>query len=180
MGHISRRNPLYNDPVADANQTQPQLVASGAERFSGGRVDLKWAATKTLGFTLKGVFTRAVTTASPDLPQEIGRPISRLPSYTVSAIMRHRPPGAQAGFTWGAGWQYLDGYVVNYEDTRRDFLKYPGYGLLSLNAGYQWRWANRQLQVETAVRNAIDRDLLASNARVGTGREFTLSARMVF
>ena len=177
---ISRRNPLYNDPVADANQTQPQLVASGAERFSGGRVEIKWAATKTLSLTLKGVFTRALTTASPDLPQEIGRPISRLPSYTVSANLRYRPPGAQAGVIWGAGWQYLDGYVANYEDPRRDFLRYPGYGLLNLNAGYQWRWASRQLQLEAAVRNAFDRDLLASNVRVGTGRELTVSARLVF
>ena len=70
--------------------------------------------------------------------------------------------------------------MANYEDPRREFLKYPGYGLLNLNAGYQWAWANRQLQLETAVRNALDRDLLATNARVGTGREFTVSARVVF
>jgi iron complex outermembrane recepter protein len=178
--NIARRNPLYNDPVADAAQNQPQLVASGEERFSGGRLEVRWAATKALNFTLKGVVTRAITTASPDLPQEIGQPIPRLPGYTVSANLRHRPPGATAGFTWGAGWQYFDGYVANYEDTRRDFLAYSGYGLLNLNAGYQWRWANRQLQLETAVRNALDRDLLASHARVGAGRELTVSARLVF
>jgi iron complex outermembrane receptor protein len=178
--HIARRNPLYNDPVADANQTQPQLVASGEERFSGGRLELKWTATKTLVFALKGVFSRAITTASPDLPQEAGRPITRLPSYTVSANLRHRPPGNQAGFTWGAGWQYLDGYVANYEDTRRDFLDYPGYGLFNLSSGYQWRWGTRQLQLEAALRNAFDRDLLASHARVGAGRELTVSTRLVF
>ncbi|HEY8993676.1 MAG TPA: hypothetical protein VIM71_03245 [Lacunisphaera sp.] len=178
--HIARRNPLYNDPVADANQTQPQLVASGEERFSGGRIELKWAANKTMTFSLKSVFSRAITTASPDLPQEIGRPITRLPSYTVSANLRHRPAGNQAGFTWGASWQYLDGYVANYEDSRRDFLEYPGYGLCHLSSGYQWRWGARQLQVEAALRNAFDRDLLASLARVGAGRELAFSARLVF
>ena len=30
---IVRRNPLYNDPVADADHTQPQLVTSGEEEF---------------------------------------------------------------------------------------------------------------------------------------------------
>jgi iron complex outermembrane recepter protein len=178
--HIARRNPLYNDPVADANQTQPQLVASGEERFSGGRLELKWTATKTLVFSLKGVFSRAITTASPDLPQETGRPITRLPSYTVSANLRYRPPANQPGFTWGAGWQYLDGFVANYEDSRRDFLDYPGYGLVNLSSGYQWRWGTRQLQLEGALRNAFDRDLLASLARVGAGRELTVSARLVF
>jgi len=178
--NIARRNPLYNDPVADANQTQSQLVAAGEERFSGGRVDLKWAVTPAVNFTLKGVFTRAITTASPDLPQEAGRPITRLPSYTISANLRHQPQGKTGGYIWGAGWQYLDGYVANYADPRRDFLQYPGYGLCSLNAGYQWRRAGRQFQVETAMRNTFDRELLTSQARVGAGREFTFSARLVY
>jgi len=30
------------------------------------------------------------------------------------------------------------------------------------------------------VRNVFDRDLLVSHARLGTGREISLSARMVF
>ncbi|HWA27761.1 MAG TPA: hypothetical protein VG734_19045 [Lacunisphaera sp.] len=178
--HIARRNPLYNDPVADANLTQPQLVAAGEERFSGGRMEVKWTATKTLSLMLKGVYTRAITTASPDLPQEIGRPIPRLPAFTLGTNLRRRPAGGTTGYTWGIGWQYFDGYVANYEDTRRDFRYYPGYGLLQLSAGHQWSWAKRLLLVEGALRNALERDLLASNARVGAGREVTLSSRLVF
>jgi iron complex outermembrane recepter protein len=178
--HISRRNPLYNDPVADANLTQPQLVASGEERFTGARMEVRVSASPTLNLSIKGVVTRAVTTASPDLPQEIGSPITRLPAFTLAANLRHRPPGKRSGYVWGAGWQYIGGYVVNFADTRRDFLQYPGYGLASLNAGYQWRWAERQLLVDATVRNAGDRDLLGSNARVGAGRELVLSARYQF
>jgi outer membrane cobalamin receptor len=85
-----------------------------------------------------------------------------------------------AGITWGVGWQYLDGYVANYADTRRDFLEYPGYGLFSLNAGYQWRWTRRQLQLESAVRNTFDRELLASQGRAGAGCEVTFSVRLVY
>lgn len=178
--HIARRNPLYNDPIFDANQTQPQLVAAGEERFSGGRVEFKWAASKTLQLGLKGTYTRAITTASPDLPQEVGRPISRLPALTLNSTVRHRPAAGQAGFTWGAGWQYLSDYLVHYADTRRDFLQYSGYGLATLSTGYQWRQGLRQFELETGVRNAFNRDLLASNARIGAGREVTFSGRMMF
>ncbi|MCF7759515.1 MAG: TonB-dependent receptor, partial [Cephaloticoccus sp.] len=177
---ISRRNPLYNDPIADANQTQPQLVAAGEERFSGGRMDLKWAATPTLQVSLKSSYTRALTTVSPDIPQEVGRPIARLPALKMNLALRHRPGGLTNGLTWGAGWQYLSNYVANYADSRRDYLAYPGYGIVQVSTGYQWRVGKRQLDLETGVRNLFDRDLLASNARVGTGREITFSARMIF
>ena len=37
--NISRRNPRYDDPIFDAGQTQPQLVASGEEyRLAAGDV----------------------------------------------------------------------------------------------------------------------------------------------
>lgn len=178
--HIARRNPLYNDPLADAAQTQPQLIAAGEERFAGGRLELKWTPAKTVVMSLKSTCTRAITTASPDLPQEVGRPISRLPSYTVSATLRHRPLAKLKGFGWGAGWQYLDGYISNYADSRRAFLEYPGYGLCTLSAGYQWRWPKRQFDLDAGLRNVFDRDLLASNARNAAGREVTVTARLVF
>ena len=178
--HIARRNPLYNDPIADADQTQPQLVASGEEEFSGGRLELKWMPSKTFVVALKSVATRAITTASPDLPQEVGRPITRLPPLNLSAHLRHRPAGALAGFNWGASWQYIDGFVANYADARREELIYPGYGLASFTTGWQWRRNNRILELDLAVRNALDCDLTASHARVGTGREFNFSTRLIF
>ena len=178
--HIARRNPLYNDPIADADQTQPQLVASGEEEFSGGRLELKWTPAKTFVVALKSVATRAITTASPDLPQEVGRPITRLPPLNLSANLRHRPAGAPAGFNWGASWQYIDGFVANYADARREELVYPGYGLASFTTGWQWRRNSRNLELDLTVRNAFDRDLTSSHARVGTGREFNFTTRMIF
>lgn len=178
--NIARRNPLYNDPIFDANQTQPQLVASGEERFSGGRLEFKWAASKTLQVSFKGTYTRALTISSPDLQQEVDRPITRLPALTLISSVRHRPAGNQPGYTWGVGWQYLSSYVVHYPDARRDYLEYPGYGLATLSTGYRWRRGVRLLELEVAVRNGFNRDLLASNARVGAGRECTFSAKMTF
>jgi len=171
---------VKHDPFSPLLQNQPQLVADGEERFNGARLEMKYAITSTVNFSIKGSFTRAITTASPDLPHEVSQPITRLPSYNVSASLRGRPPATENGFTWGTGWMYLDGYVANYADQRRDFLAYPGYGVVSLSAGYLWRTKTRQIELDTGMRSALNRDLLASNARVGAGREVVVSARLTF
>ncbi len=177
---ISRRNPLYDDPIADANQTQPQLVAASEERYRGVRGDLRWQLTKPLSLQLRGVAMQAITTKSPDLPQEVGREIPRLPALTASAQFRYRPPGPVSGFFGALAWQYVDGYVANYADTRRDLLAYPGYGVVNANFGRAWRGKQRTLELEFGLRNVFDRDLLASHARLGAGRELTFSTRLIF
>ncbi|MCC6415356.1 MAG: TonB-dependent receptor, partial [Opitutaceae bacterium] len=178
--HIARRNPLYNDPVADAAQNQPQLVAAGEERFTGAKFEFKWKTTDTVSAQIKGSYVRAITTASPDLPAEVGRPIARLPAFTLNSSIRGAPPGGRNGLIWGLGWQYVSGYVANYADPRRDFLDYPGYGLVTLNTGYQWQLGKRQLRLDTQLRNALNRDLLASHARANAPRELTVTARLTF
>lgn len=177
---ISRGNPLYNDPIADTSQTQPQLVASGEERFSGTKFEGKWKSSDTVSLYMKGSYMRAITTASPDLPQEVGRPISRLPAYNVNTSISRRPMANRTGATWALGWQYISQYVANYEDSRRQELAYPGYGLISLNAGYQWLIGKKRISLNTQLRNAFDRDLLASNARNNAQRELTISTRVLF
>lgn len=177
---ISRRNPLYDDPIFDANQTQPQLVASGEERYRGLRAELKWQLAKPVSLVLRGVHLQARTTASPDLPQEVGRAIARLPDTTATAQLRYRSARPQGGFFGSLAWQYVAGYVANYQDTRRAFLEFPGYGLVNASAGRAWRGKTRTLEVEAGVRNVLDRDLVASNARLGALREFTFTTRLVF
>jgi len=178
--HIARGNPLYNDPVADANQTQPQLVAGGEERFRGARLEAKWQFNKQVTLLLKGTQVRAITTASPDLPQEVGRPLARLPEYNLSTSLRYRTAAPQGGLGWNVGWQYFSGFVGNYQDSRRAYLDYPGYGLVSGSASWTWRRKNRQFELEAGVRNALGRDLLAALARPGAGRELVFSARASF
>ncbi len=178
--HISRRNPLYDDPVFDPNQTQPQLVAAGEERYHGVRAEARWQATPAIAISSRLVAMRAITTASPDLPQEIGRAISRLPAFTNYTQLRYRKPGPKGGPFAAGTWQYVSNYVANYADTRRTFLKYPGYGLLHASTGYSWRTPKRTFEIEAGVRNLLDRDLVASNARLGAQREFTFSTRVIF
>lgn len=178
--HISRRNPLYDDPLYDANQTQPQLVASGEERFRGARAELKWQIAKPVAFVVRGVHMQALTTASPDLPQEVGRQISRVPEATASAQLRYRSPSPKTGYFTSATWQYVSGYVAQYEDNRRAYLAYPGYALANAALGRFWRNNARTVELELGVRNALNRNLVASHARLGAAREFTFSTRLVF
>jgi iron complex outermembrane recepter protein len=178
--NISRRNPLYDDPVFDANQTQPQLVAAGEERIAGLRTEMRYKLSPTLSLSLRAIRMAAITTQSPALGAEVGRQMTRLPRDTGTVQLRYAPPKGAPGFTWGVSASYIGAYVTNYEDAQHEHLAYPGYGLISLNAGYQWKIGNRQLSVGLSVRNALDRDLLASNARIGAGREWGLSTRLFF
>lgn len=178
--HIARQNPLYNDPVADAAQTQPQLVAAGEERFSGGRLELRWDASPALSAIVKSTVTRAITTASPDLPAEVGRPLTRLPPLTSSATVRWRPRDRRPTFFGGATWQYTDGFTANYPDSRRSQLDYAGYGLLHFSAGRVWYPRKREFEIEGGVRNVFDRDLLRSHAYLNAGRELSVTLRLTF
>lgn len=178
--HISRRNPLYDDPIFDANQTQPQLLAAGEERYRGFRGEVRWQFSPPVSFVVRGVAMQALTTASPDLPQEVGRAISRLPSTTGTAQLRYRSTAPTGGFFGSVTAQYISGYVAQYQDLRRSYLEFPGYGLMHANFGRSWRSKTRTFEVEAGIRNLFDRDLLASNARVGAGREFTFTTRLIF
>lgn len=63
------------------------------------------------------------------------RPITRLPEYTLSTSVRWRTTNPAGGLSWNVGWQYVSGFVANYEDARRVFLAYPGYGLVHADPG---------------------------------------------
>lgn len=176
---IARRNPLYDDPVLDAAQTQPQLVAAGEERFAGGRVELQYKLSELYLLAFRGVHMEAITTKSPELGPEVGKQLARLPEDTATLQLR-RSARKGVGFSWSSALSYIGSYVGSYEDAKRAYLSYPGYGLLHLTAGYNWKFGARQFYVGANLRNALDRDLLASNARVGAGRSLGLTARLNF
>jgi iron complex outermembrane receptor protein len=124
---ISRRNPLLNDPIFDANQTQPQLVAAGEERFTGGRVEGRWVPAP--GWSLGGrvAYVRAITTASPDIPEEVGRQLTRMPRLNAGASVAYRfAAGRLAGTSVSASYVYLGGHTAFYEDRNRFRLDLSG------------------------------------------------------
>ncbi len=179
--NILRRNPLYNDPIRDANQTQPQLVASGEETFRGAKLEGRWRITPLLAFGTRVTYTRAVTTASPDLPEEVGRELTRYPPFNASATLSYAfGPGRWQGLSCAYSWSYISGYVAAYEDRQRYALRFPGYPLSSLSVNYSFR-KNRFLHgVGLALRNLFDYDLVKSQARVGAGIELAATYRLMF
>lgn len=172
--NISRRNPLYEDPIFDAAQTQPQLVSGGEERFTGGTIDLRTVLAKVWTLSGRATVTEAITVASPDLPEEIGREITRLPRTTLGLTARRAFEGRLAGLSLSSTLTYVSDFVAHYESLSRHYLAYPSNTLVSLHAGYSWKNRSKKRPcsqyVGLGVRNLLDRDLLASHARVGQDR----------
>ena len=175
--NISRRNPRYDDPIFDANQTQPQLVAAGEERFTGGALEGKFKVSDAWVVSGKATYNRAITTKSPDLPEEIGLPLTRFPRLTWGLNTRYAfgPEGKKAGFSMGAGATYVSDTVASYENATHAYLAYPAYVLASASVSYRWKTGDVTHGATVSVRNAFDRDLLAQVARVGAGREFAVN-----
>lgn len=178
---ISRRNPLYGDPVHDANHTQPQLVAAGEERYTGGKIEGRWKPSVPLTFTFRASYVGAITTASPDLPEEVGRELTRFPPLNLSAAASYGfGAGKLEGLSLSASWSYLSAFVANYEDRQRFRLQYPGYAQTSVSASYALRRGKYAHSFGLSVRNLFDSDLLQKLARIGAGREFTGSYRVAW
>jgi iron complex outermembrane receptor protein len=178
---ISRRNPLYDDPVFDANHTQPQLVAAGEERFTGGKIEGRWKPAPPLTFTLRGTYVRAITTASPDLPEEVGRELTRFPPFNMSAAGSYSfGPGKLKGLSVSASALYISRFVSSYEDRQRYRLDYPGYALATLSTSYSKRIGKLTHACGVVIRNVFDTDLQQKLARIGAGREFSASYRLMW
>lgn len=178
---ISRRNPLLNDPILDANQTQPQLVAAGEERFTGGRMEGRWVPAPRWSLSGRVSYVRAITTASPDIPEEVGRQLTRMPPLNAGAAASYSfAPGKFAGTAISMSYAYIGGYTAYYEDRNRFRLDYPGYGQVALSLSRSITKKPHTHQFSLSVRNLLDSDLLASQARAGAQREITGGYRLIF
>lgn len=178
---ISRRNPLYDDPVFDPNHTQPQLVAAGEERFTGGKLEGRWKPSAPLTLTWRATYVRAITTKSPDLPEEVGRELTRFPPYNLSAAASYGlSKGIFKGLSLSSSWSYISDFVANYEDKQRQRLEYPGYATTTVSASYSKRIGKRTHGCGLSVRNVFDTDLLQKLARLGAEREVVANYRMTW
>jgi len=178
---ISRRNPLYDDPVFDANHMQPQLVAAGEERFTGGKLEGRWKPITPLTLSLRGTHVRAITTVSPDLPEEVGRQLTRFPPYNVGMGASYAFGGGRLkGLSLSSTCSVISSFVANYEDRQRHRREYPGYSLVGLSASYSLRRGKQTHGFGLALRNVFDLDLLEKLARLGAGRELAASYRLMW
>ncbi|HWL15962.1 MAG TPA: TonB-dependent receptor [Opitutus sp.] len=180
--NIARRNPLYDDPIADANQRQPQLVSSGAERFTGGVVVVGWKPSPAWTFTGRGAYTRAITTSSPDVPEEVGRALTRMPATTASGSVRRAwNAGWLQGFSCGLSLVHVGEVIAYYTSDVRERLDYPAYTLLGANLGYTHKRKGQPTwNVRLTGNNVLDRDLVALLARPNSGTEYGVDCSVAF
>jgi len=178
---IVRRNPLYQDPVADADQTQPQLVSSGEEVFRGLTAQAGWKPAPAWTATARAAWTDAYTVSSPDLPEEEGLPLTQLPSFSAATGLRYAfKTGALKGLSLSGSVTYIDRAVQNYARPGRLRLESAGYTLTSFDAGYTWRAGKVSHTVSAGIRNLLDTDLLSRAYRVGAGRSLNVGWRVAF
>lgn len=179
--NIARRNPLYEDPVADADQSQPQLVASGSESFEGATVRLDAEPSEGWRLNLRATLLRAVTASSPDLPEEEGRQLTRVPPYSVGVSGRYRfGEDSGDGLSVGGSLTLVGGSVWSYENATREQVEFGSYALVNLNAGYTWKRGDHRHSLGLSLRNALDRDMVAAIARPGLARQLGVSYLMIF
>jgi len=178
---IARRNPLYQDPVADADQTQPQLVSSGEEEFRGVSTQLGWKPLPEWTFTGRATVIDAITVSSPDIPEEEGLQLTRLPTFTAAAgARRYFTEGILTGCSIGLSATHVGDVVQNYARSDRERLDYPAYTVAGLSASRTWKAGTLTHTVSASVNNLFDTDLLARVARVGAERGLSLGWRIGF
>jgi iron complex outermembrane receptor protein len=168
--NITRVNPRYNDAVLDPDGRQSQYVSSGEERFTGAEASLRRRFGPGLNLAASASWLDAVTTASPDLPEEVGRQLARLPRFTAAGNVAYRfQREGWKGLRLGAAYAWVGDHVAVYASERRNqaHVAYGSYGVLNLTAGYDWVRKKRRHAFSLAVRNVLDRDLVADAGRLG-------------
>ncbi len=186
--NISRRNLLYNDPIQDADHSQPQLRAAGEERFTGGSLDLKADIAPGFMVIARAAFIEPITTKSPDYPEEIGRVLTRMPETTIGVTARYtfpkKAPSLLANLSTSVTLTHISDFVAYYENASRHYLAYPSNTLVTLSVYRTWTFGNSKRPMRhtlgASVRNLFDRDQLYSLARPGQSRALTLSYRFTW
>ena len=178
---ITRPNPLYNDPVADADRTQPQYLASGEERFIGGELAFSWRGTEGWRAGARWKLTRAEVTNSPDFPNEVGRQMAGVPLWTASLSggRTFRFEGDRS-LDLSLSATYTPDYVLRYEDRIWEEFSASEFIAASFNAAYRWQSGKHRHSLSASVRNPANQNLLERNYRLGQQRRLEASYTLLF
>ncbi len=186
--NIARGNPLYNDPIEDADQTQPQLVSAGKERFTGATLSARGVLGYGFEINLRAAYTDAVTLASPDRPEQVGKEIARLPPANFALSTTYRAPaGKFKGYYAVLTVTAVSDYIAYYNDKTRAYLDYPANTQLSLGLGRSWTIGQpargkRLLRHSfyLGVSNLLNRDQFNRFARLAQGRRAGMSYSVTY
>ncbi|MBC8011600.1 MAG: TonB-dependent receptor, partial [Burkholderiales bacterium] len=178
---IARRNPLYNDPVADAGQTQPQLVSSGEEEFRGYSVQSGWKPVPTWTFTARAAWLEAITVSSPDIPEEEGLPLTNVPEFTAGAgVRRSFLDGRLRGLSLNGSVTHVGEVVQNYARADRIRIDYPAYTVVGAGAGFTLPRGKIVHTFSANISNLLDENLLAKIDRLNAERSLSVGWRVAF
>lgn len=177
---ITRTNPLFEDPVADPDGAQPQLLSSGSERFTGAELITRWIPANRFAVTSRIVWTEAITTASPDLPNEVGQQIAGVPEWHGALTIRQTfDLGERRFLGWRARWNVIGAHIARHESTARQRIDYPAFSTFDLSMDYSWR-GDRRHRIFVLVRNLTDRDTATVTGRLGRERRLEGRYSVVF
>jgi len=177
---ITRLNPLFEDPVADPDGSQPQLLSAGEERFTGAEFTARWIPADRLAITGRVVWTEATTTASPDLPNEVGRQIAGVPEWYGGLTVRQTwDLGEKRHLGWRLNYNVIGAHVARYPSAARLQLEYPAFATWNLGVDYGWVGDHRH-RVNLYLRNLLNHDLAAATGRLDGDRRLEASWSVVF
>lgn len=121
---------------------------AGRTRHVGVEYALSAAPTRALSLRLTGTVARHTFVRHEDRGQTLhGHDMDAAPGWMTNAEATYRPAGVP-GLRLGLGWEHVGPYYMDPANT----LRYGGYDLLNLRAGY----ARRGVEVWANVRNAAD------------------------
>lgn len=178
---ITRPNPLYNDPVADADRTQPQYLSSGEEDFIGTESALSWRSPAGWRAGLRWNIRRAIVTSSPDFPAEVDRQMAGLPRWNASASFgRTIDLGQKRSLDFSASGTWTPDYVIRREDRVWQQVDAEGFLNSSVGASYRWESGKIRHSVSASVRNPLDINNLERVYRLGLDRMLSASWNATF
>jgi outer membrane receptor protein involved in Fe transport len=139
---------------------------------------MRLSATPTWEVKGKAAFTDATTERSPDLPEEVGRSLARIPRWTGALSSRYRwTEGALNGWSASGSVIFVSDYVDTYADARQVRVEYPGYTYTTVVLDFRWKAGKATNSLAFKLRNAFNENLLTRIARPGAEPAVSMSFR---
>lgn len=177
--NIPRLNPFLGDPVLDPDQTLPELLSSGEERYRGFSATLGARPSPGWSGQVRATWSEALTVSSPDAPEEEGRQLANRPRFTAAASVSHRPTyDLLRGFTFTLSCVHVGATVRHYERPGRARVDHDAYELVNLGVTRAWQSGRTRQSATLSVTNVFDEDLLAKVSRLGAERAASLTWRI--
>lgn len=165
----------FNDPTE-----QRRFYTEGVEaRSRGFEMEAVWSPSRQLSFTAGYAYLDAITTASPNVPTNVGLPAlaykhsgQLLTKYMVN-------DGMLKGLIAGSSVVFRGNLLVS--NGGKEYAPFPSYVVVNPFVGYQRRLSEKMIMnVTLNITNAFGLEYMKNYARFGEPRSFSLSTSLRF